>query len=488
METKFDSKFTKIVATVGPASKNEEVLSQIILAGADVIRLNFSHGAWEDHKSVLSNVRKVSEELEKPIAVFQDLQGPKIRVGQLQTEFLTLKEGGNLILTTDELLGGTFGETKKVSIDYKNLHNEAQVGNRILLDDGLLELVVEKVEGHDISTRVINGGNLKPRKGVNFPHTKLNISALTDKDKNDLKFAFENELDYVALSFVRSKEDVRELIDLMLRQYGKRIPIIAKIEKPEALADIDNIIDTADAIMVARGDLGVETSPQEVPIIQKTIIRKCNISGKPVITATQMLESMINNPRPTRAEANDVANAILDGTDAIMLSAETASGKYPVEAVRMMKDIALQVESSDIFKRALLHKNLSYDELMKMTKKDTEEATSFATIQLSDKICAKYIATFTNSGNTARKISKYRPLIPIIAFSPIQTIIRRLALVWGVTPFELGRVSSVDELLEGAAEVLKFKNLVSEGDFVVITAGVPVGVSGSTNMIKVVKI
>lgn len=484
----YSNKFTKIVATIGPASRNPEVIRELLDHGADVVRLNFSHGTFADHQQSVDMVRAAAKELDRPVAIFQDLQGPKIRVGKLSAEYIELEEGEEFILTTEDIVGGVVDGRKIVSIDYKNLHEEAKAGNRILLDDGLFELLVEKIEGKEIFTRVINGGKLKPRKGVNFPHIKLSISAITEKDRADLRFAFENELDYVALSFVRDAADVRELIDLMLREYGKKIPIIAKIEKPEAFSDIDNIIEVADAIMVARGDLGVETSPQEVPVIQKMIIRKCNMSGKPVITATQMLESMVQNPRPTRAEANDVANAIMDGTDAVMLSAETASGKYPVEAVEMMSKIALEVEASPVFERLIIHNSMTDEEVNRKTRENAEEATSFATIELAEKIGAKFIVTFTHSGNTAKKVSKYRPNIPIIAFSPIKPTVRRLALVWGVIPMELGRVSNVDELLDGAAEVLKFKKLMTPGDFVVITAGVPVGVSGSTNMIKVVQI
>jgi len=480
-----DNKFTKIVATIGPASRSEEIIRGMIEEGVDVFRLNFSHGTVEDHATSVKLVREVARGQDRTIALFQDLQGPKIRVGSINKDSLLLEEGEQFVLTTDSLTGGIIDGIKKVSIDYPFLHEEARPGERILMDDGLLELKIEKISGKDIITRVITGGILKSRKGVNLPYIKLNISALTEKDKEDVKFAFDYDLDYVALSFVRKAEDVKELIDLMKKLYGKKIPVIVKIEKPEALTDIDNIIDVADAVMVARGDLGVETSPQEVPIIQKNIIRKCNIAGKPVITATQMLESMVNNPRPTRAEANDVANAVLDGSDAIMLSAETATGKYPVESVRMMRDIADQVEKSSVFKSIVFHNN---DELLKNTFNNPEEAVSFAAIELADKIGAKYIVSFTHSGGTARKISKYRPKIPVIAFSPIQSTVRRLSLVWGVNSIEIGEVNSVDELLDGAAELLRFKRLAKEGDYVVITAGVPVGIAGSTNMIKAVKI
>ncbi len=478
-------RFTKIVATIGPASRNYPTIYKILEAGANVIRLNFSHGTFDDHLETVNYVRKASKELDKTVAIFQDLQGPKIRVGKLESDFIELQAGDTLVITTDQIVGGIIDGQKKVSIDYPNLHNEAQVGGRILLDDGLIELRIQKIEGTNIFTEVINGGNLKPRKGVNLPHIKLNISAITDKDRHDLKFAFQHDLDYVALSFVRSADDVKELIEIMLKEYGRRIPIISKIEKPEAVEDIDNIIDVSDAIMVARGDLGVETSPQEVPVIQKMIIRKCNIAGKPVITATQMLESMVNNPRPTRAEANDVANAIFDGTDAVMLSAESAAGQYPVEAVRMMAQIASQVENSELFEKMLAGRTVTQVDLMKRARKNVMESITFATVELAHKIGAKYIVSFTHSGGTAKNVAKYRFPIPIIGFSPSAATARRLALVWGVTPYELGEVSTVNELLDGAGEVLRFKQLVHDGDFVVITAGVPVGIPGSTNMIKV---
>lgn len=482
------SKFTKIVATIGPSSRNYDTIKAIINSGANVIRMNFSHGSFEDHLETLTMVRRATEELHTSVAVFQDLQGPKIRVGKLKDEYIELETDEELILTTDDIVGGIIDGKKKISIDYKNLHEEATPGNRILIDDGLMELRVERIEGTNIFTRVMNGGKLKPRKGVNFPHVKLNISAITDKDRADLKFAFEHDLDYVALSFVRNANDVRELIEIMFRDYGRRIPIISKVEKPEAIDDIDGIINVSDAIMVARGDLGVETSSQEVPIMQKEIIHKCNIAGKPVITATQMLDSMIVNPRPTRAEAADVANAILDGTDAIMLSGETASGKYPVESVQMMADIARQVEKSEIFHNLLVSGLLTESGHHEKARESLGTAVSHATVELAQKVGAKFIVSFTHSGGTVRGISKYRAPIPIVAFSPIKATVRNMNLVWGVVPFEKAQVKTVAELLDGAVEMMKVKGLVERGDILVITAGVPVGVPGSTNMIKVVEV
>ncbi len=481
-------KFTKIVATLGPKSRSPEIVEALLRAGADVIRLNFSHGSHEDHALSVRLVREAAEKLNRHIAIFQDLQGPKIRLGQLDGGSLDVATGETLVLTTDDLVGGVRDGIKTVAIDYPRLHEEVKIGDRVLVDDGLFELAIERIEGHAIFTRVVNGGQLKPRKGVNLPNIKLKISAITAKDRADVQFAYDHGLDYVALSFVRDADDVKELIDLMLATYGRKLPIIAKIEKPEAFQHIDGIIAVADAIMVARGDLGVETSPQEVPLMQKSLIRQCNIAGKPVITATQMLESMINHPRPTRAEANDVANAILDGTDAVMLSAETAAGDYPIEAVRMMKNIALSVEASDIFK-TLMHKNvLIQEKLFANARLRVEDAVHFATMDLADKLCARYLVGFTNSGASVLSLAKFRPLAPLIAFSPKPATLRKLALVWGVEPLQLGQVSSVDDLLTSATESLLNKSMVVEGEIVVFTAGVPIGASGGANMIKVVKV
>jgi pyruvate kinase len=481
-------KFTTIVATLGPQSRNPDLIQGLLREGADVIRLNFSHGSHEDHESSVRLVREAARMLNRQIAIFQDLQGPKIRIGALDGEVLDVSAGETLVLTTTELVGGSHDGVKKVAIDHGGLHEEVYPGARVLIDDGLFELTVERIEGQEIFTRVLNGGRLKPRKGVNLPNIKLNISAITAKDRRDLRFAYDHGLDYVALSFVRDADDVKELIEVMLSEHGRKIPIIAKIEKPEAFRHIDGIIAAADAIMVARGDLGVETSPQDVPLMQKAIIRKCNIAGKPVITATQMLESMIVNPRPTRAEANDVANAILDGTDAVMLSGETAVGQYPVAAVRMMAAIARNVEASDVFK-TLMHKNvLTQEELLAKACLRIEDAVHFATTDLADKVCARYIVGYTHSGTSILGLAKFRPLMPLIAFSAKPATLRKLALVWGVTPLQLGPINTVDELLESATEFLLNKGMAREGDIVVFSAGVPVGVSGDTNMIKVVKL
>ncbi len=488
------TKFTKIVATVGPSSRDYETIYNLMQTGTDVFRLNFSHGIHADHKLSVDLIRKACRKTKKHAAIFQDLQGPKIRVGQIENDKIELIEGKEFIITTKPMIG----KENRVSIDYPSLHMEAKPGNRILLDDGLLELEVKKIQGQEIITAVINGGILKPRKGVNLPHIDLkNLSAITEKDRKDLSFAFEHNLDYVALSFVRNPGDIRELRELMQKEYKATLPIIAKIEKPEAMVHLEEIIQEADAVMVARGDLGVETSAEDVPVMQKQIIRLCNRLGKPVITATQMLESMIQNPRPTRAEANDVANAILDGTDAVMLSGETAAGKYPVETVDTMRKICLKMESSVSFQRAIFKNHINKQEMIQgldlgdalaSKTKDPAEAVGFAAINLAHQMDSRYIVCFTHSGGTANMISRFRPDMPIVAFSPLLTTVRKLSLVWGVISLEISEVSSVDDLLEGAAYALQYENMVEEGDSIVITAGVPVGKPGKTNMIKVVTI
>lgn len=475
----------KIVATIGPASRSYEMIKDIISSGASVIRLNFSHGDHQEHQRSVDWARQVSEELDKPIAIFQDLQGPKIRVGELEVESFQINEGESLKITTEPCIGNR----TLISIDYPYLHDEVEIGDRILIDDGLICLRISKVEGKIISTEVLDGGIVKPRKGVNLPQSSLNhLSSYTKKDEEDLDFAFKNNLDFVALSFVRSSKDVIALKKHMYKKYGREIPIIAKIEKPDAVLDISNIISEASVIMIARGDLGVETSPEEVPVIQKTLIRECNLAGLPVITATQMLESMISNPRPTRAEAGDVANAILDGTSAVMLSGETAAGKFPLRAVNIMKKIINHTEASLTYHRLVLDQRLNQEDIAINRKKSTTEAVGVATRELAMEIKAAYITCFTHSGGSARLISKFRPAVPIIAYTPIKQTAQRLALSWGVSPIVIPQLNSLDELLEIAPKYLKTIGYIKEGDKIVITAGVPVGSPGRTNMIKVVEI
>lgn len=475
----------KIVATIGPSSRSYEMIRDIIKAGASVIRLNFSHGELEDHQQTVNWVRQVSQELDMPLAIFQDLQGPKIRVGQLDVDSFEVKEGDILKITTEACIGNR----DLISIDYPYLHEEVEKGDRILIDDGLIALKVKNIDKKIITTEVVDGGIVKPRKGVNLPKAALkHLSSYTKKDESDLDFAFKNDLDFVALSFVRSSKDVIALKKFMYKNYGREIPIISKIEKPEAVSDIANIILETSAIMIARGDLGVETSPEEVPVIQKTLIRECNLAGIPVITATQMLESMITNPRPTRAEAGDVANAILDGTSAVMLSGETAAGDYPLRAVEIMKRIINYTEASLTYHRLVLDQRLILEDIEINKKKSTTEAVGVATRELAIGIKAAYITCFTHSGSSARLISKFRPAVPIIAYSPFKQTAQRLALSWGVTPIIIPQLSSLDELFEIAPKYLQTIGYIKPGDKIVITAGVPVGSPGRTNMIKVVEI
>ncbi len=474
--------YTKIVATLGPASESYETIKAFIDQGVRVFRLNFSHGTLEEQTARLQRARQASVETGIPVAVFQDLQGPKIRIGTLAEPSFTIKRGEQLTITTEVVVGNR----QRISIDYPSLCEEISVGCRILIDDGLIALTVERIEGHDIHCTVVDGGVVKPRKGVNLPGVPLRqLSSFTAKDERDLEFAFANEVDYVALSFVRTAADVIALRTLMRNRFRREIPIISKIEKPEAVADIQHIIAQSSAIMVARGDLGVEMYPEEVPIVQKAIIRACHEAGVPVITATQMLESMMTNPRPTRAETNDVANAVLDGTSAVMLSGETAAGAYPLKAVETMQRIIVHTEHSDEFKRLVLDQSLNREHVELRSKRTTTEAIGLATRELAQALKADVIACFTHSGSTARRIAKFRPSTPIIAFSPIEATVRHLALSWGVTPIKIDDLSSVDELLDFAPKYLIEQGYVAPKATVVVTAGVPVGNPGMTNMIKV---
>ena len=474
--------YTKIVATLGPASQTYPMVKAILEAGCRVIRLNFSHGSHEEQQKRFDYVRQASKELGFPVTVFMDLQGPKIRLGQLQEEMYVLQKGEKITLTTEPCVG----TKERISIDYPFLHEEIKVGQRILINDGLVSLIVESIEGKDIHCSLLEEGVILPRKGVNLPEVPLRqLSSFTEKDKRDLAFAFKNNLDYVALSFVRSGKDVKALKEHMMASYGRTIPIISKIEKPEAVSNLQEIMDESSVIMIARGDLGVEAPAEEVPLIQKAIIRSCIDRGLPVITATQMLESMMHNPKPTRAETNDVANAVLDGTSAVMLSGETAAGEYPLQAVTTMSRIASLAERSDVFQKQVFNQISMLDPDRKIT---TTEAVGLATRELSLSVGATFIACFTQTGSTARLIAKFRPSVPIIAFSPLPEVVTYLALSWGVTPILIDQLASVDELLAYAPEYLIKHGMVKQGDTVVITAGVPVGSSGKTNMIKVVEI
>lgn len=464
---------TKIIATLGPSSSTLEVIEELILAGMDVARLNFAHGNIEDHRRVIRNVRTASQKTGKNVGILLDLQGPKIRIGKLENKVVHLEEGRTFVITTRDVPGDQI----EVSTNYEGLPRDLSEGARILLDDGLLELEVRKITGSDISCKVIRGGELSEKKGINVPGTKLSVQSLTAKDREDLYTGIREGVDFIAISFIRTADDVSSVRKILKRE-GAAIPVIAKIEKPEAMDNLEEILKVADGVMVARGDLGVEISPERVPIIQKEIIQRCNEEAIPVITATQMLESMIHHPRPTRAEASDVANAIVDGTDAVMLSGETAVGRYPVEAVTMMKRIAHAMEEK-------LLESMKPDPERIKVKGDPEHAIAHAVYYTAMDIKAKAIVSFTRSGGTACIISKYRPVIPIIAVTHTEPILNRLSLYWGVKGVHVELRENTDAMIEGVEKKLLEKGLVKRGDTVIITLGVPWGVAGSTNMVMI---
>jgi len=463
---------TKIVCTLGPASQSEETMREMIRAGMDVARINFSHGSHEIHARNIALVRRLAREEGQVLAVLCDLQGPKLRVGEIAAQ-VTLREGQDFNLTTRPVPG----DDQEVNFPHPEVIGDVRPGGRVLLDDGLLELEVVGTTPTDIRCRVITGGPLKSHKGVSLLGVSLNLPSLTEKDREDAAFAIQQGVDYLALSFVRRAEDVSQLRDL-LEQNQASIPIIAKIEKREAVEAFEQIIEISDGAMVARGDLGVEAPAEEVPIYQKRIIRLANEVGKPVITATQMLNSMIDNPRPTRAEASDVANAILDGTDAVMLSGETAVGKYPVEAVRVMAKIALTTE------RILPYREWVHKAVLEPSFTPTD-AISQATCEIALELSAKAIISSTMSGHTARMVAKHRPATPIVAVTPSLEAQRCLALVWGVYPLLVSESAHTDQMIETAVQAALDGGLIEKGDIVVITAGVPLGGPGRTNMLKV---
>ncbi|MBN1668494.1 MAG: pyruvate kinase [Anaerolineales bacterium] len=464
----------KIIATLGPASRDEATIRALIQAGMNVARINFSHGSHADHATSIERIRKIARELGHPITILQDLQGPKIRVGEIQGGQVELLAGQHLVLTSELVLG----DASRVSIDYADLPESVQPGGRILLDDGNLELRVLNAGGKEVETEVVFGGFLKPNKGVNLPNANLKIPSLTEKDLEDLAFGLEMGVDAIALSFVRSAGDVAQLRAEIQRLAPQRasIPIIAKLEKPEALANLHEIIHIADGVMVARGDLGVEMSPEEVPIAQKRIIRMANRHVRLVITATQMLESMISNPRPTRAEASDVANAILDGSDAVMLSGETAVGAYPVQAVEMMNAIIRQAEANtEEWGRHIsgaLDDDLSHEDALFITRAASELA--------HDRDVAA-IAVFTTSGRTARLMAKARPAVPILAFTPDIRTYQQFGLLWGVHGYQVSQVKTVEAMLAEVEKVIEQATPLETGQEVVLIAGFPVGARRSAN-------
>jgi pyruvate kinase len=470
---------TKIVATLGPASSGPEVLARLIQSGMDVARLNFSHGGHEEHRERVRQVRETSERLGVSVACLQDLSGPKIRTGRLgQGEGVLLTEGEGFTLTTESVVG----TAERVSTTYQWLPRDVRRGHRILLDDGLIELEVSAVEGNEVRTRVVNGGLLKSNKGINLPGVPLSTPALTEKDREDLAFGLSLDVDYVALSFVRRREDVMELRELLSAQGRPDLPVIAKIEKPEAVDNLASILAVADGVMVARGDLGVEVPTEHVPTLQKEIIRQANQAGRVVITATQMLESMVEHPRPTRAEASDVANAILDGTDAVMLSAETATGAYPVEAVATMERIAGFTERQ-LFRPGGARQRRRSD-LAAAGGSTVARAVAMASCGAAEQLDARCIVAFTESGATARLVSHFRPAVPVIAFTPSERVRRQLALAWGVKPLHSPHYETTDEMLSAGLSNLEASGLVSAGDTVILVCGTT-ALSGATNMMKV---
>lgn len=462
---------TKIVATIGPATSDPTVLRSLIEAGATTLRLNFSHGTHEDHQRSIRLIRQISFELNQPVGILQDLQGPKIRLGKFETGSIVLEKGDRFILTSQPVPG-----TQTISsVTYKPLADEVPAGAVILLDDGRVEMQVEEVnkQQKELHCRVVVGGTLSNSKGVNFPGVYLSIKALTDKDRTDLMFGLDQGVDWVALSFVRNPQDVLEIKEL-ISSAGKQIPVIAKIEKHEAIEQMESILSICDGVMVARGDLGVELPAEDVPILQKRLIATANRLGIPVITATQMLDSMVHSPRPTRAEISDVANAILDGTDAVMLSNETAVGTYPVQAVETMARIAVRIEQEQ-----------GTGNIRENTGKSIPNAISQAVGRISEQLRAAAIMTLTKTGATARNVSKFRPHTPILAVTPHVDVARQLQLVWGVKPLLVLDLPSTGQTFQAALNVAQEKDLLNEGDLVVMTAGTLQGVAGSTDLIKV---
>lgn len=465
---------TKIICTLGPSTDDDDILRKLMIEGMNVARFNFSHGDHAQHKRNMERIMKFRTELNLPVATLLDTKGPEIRVKDFKNGKIELKPGQTFTLTTDEVEG----DEKMVSITYKNLVNDVKPGNTILIDDGLIEMTVEQVSENKIVCRVVNGGPVSNRKGVNVPRVNLSMPYISEQDRADIIFGIENDFDFIAASFVRTADDVLEIRKILDEHGCDNINIISKIENMQGVENIDEIIRVSDGIMVARGDMGVEIPLEDVPVIQKMIIKKVYNADKQVVTATQMLDSMIKNPRPTRAEATDVANAIYDGTSAIMLSGETAAGKYPVEALHTMIKIAERAEEDiDYTKRFYERGNIQ--------NPDITSAISHATCTTAIDLGAAAIVTVTKSGKTARMISKYRPKCPIIGCSPVAKVCRQLNLSWGVQPLLIAEENNTDDLFEHSVEAAKRNHYIKDGEIVVITAGVPLGVAGTTNLIKV---
>lgn len=467
-------KKTKIVCTIGPATEKEEVLAKLIKNGMNVMRLNFSHGDFAEHQIRVDNLRNLIKHLNIPVAIMQDLAGPKIRIGEFENGSVILKEGARFILTTNQVIGND----EKVSINYPLFAKEVKVGDPILLHDGKKKLEVIEIKDNDVVCRVIVGGEIKNKRGVNLPGSDLSVSSITDKDRKDLEFGFKNKVDYFALSFVRRPEDVSELRALIEKNKSEA-RIIAKIETPQALKNIDEIIKLTDGIMVARGDLAIEIPAEDVPLVQKNIIQKCNQAGKPVIVATQMLESMINSPVPTRAEVSDIANAILDGTDAVMLSEETTLGQYPVKAVQMMNKIAERIEKDPHYRELVTSRKFS-DPI-----KRTSDALGNGAIEVAKECGARLIVALTDKGFAARMISRYKPEQKILALTPNEKTRNQLALSYGCVPILCHKFGEVNHVISEAKAMALESKLAGKGDKVVIIFGLPLGQSGGTNSLIV---
>jgi pyruvate kinase len=485
MESHLDyHKRTKIVATIGPASSDVGMLRAMIRAGMDVARINFSHGDYETHARNIANIRHVAAEEDAVVAIIGDLQGPKLRLGNLVTDPLELTEGDELTLTPHENVDPE--QPFLVPMPHPDVLRDLKLNDRMLVDDGQMEFVVRSKKGDLVLVEVVTGGLLHSRKGVSLPDTSLTLSAITDKDREDVKFALEQKVDFIAMSFVRSADDLREL-RWLVRHLNGDVALIAKIEKAEAIANFDGILEHSDAIMVARGDLGVETPAERVPVYQKTIIRRCNEVGKPVITATQMLNSMIESPRPTRAEASDVANAIFDGTDAVMLSGETAVGKYPLQSIEIMTRIA-QIAEQYLREHHDMQSHLTLEELRIEQRRSVSAAISHVSDEIADLLDAKLIVASTWSGYTARRVARERPHTPILAATPSRITYNRLALVWGVRPMLVEEFRTIDQMSEVILRTAGEQHMVEPGDLIVIIGGVPFGVGNQTNFMKVLRV
>jgi len=472
----FYKRRTKIVCTIGPTSGSVTVIEQLIRAGMNIARLNLSHGTPRTHAHYIQTTRRISQRLGIKVAILIDLPGPKYRTGKLKGGQAALKKGARVVLTARQVKG----DATLVPVSPPNLHQDVKAGDTVLLDDGALQLKVLQKEDGEVKCRVIAGGILKEGRGLVVPGMHTSVPFITDSLREHILFAIKEEPDYLALSFVSSAEDIDDVRGI-LGENGADIPIIAKIEKVQAVRNLDSILLVSDGIMVARGDLGLDIPQERVPLVQKKIIQKCNHAGKPVITATQMLESMVSAIRPTRAEVTDVANAIFDGTDATMLSAETSIGKYPVQSVRTMAKIALETEKQLPYEQRLMERG-------RWSKQETDELISYSACHTAHSLGAVAIVAFTQSGSTAGRVSKYRPRMPILAITPSSVISGRLMLRWGVYPFQIAAPSSVDELFTTASKLAKDLELAKPGDLIVITGGIPIGVAGSTNLLKVEKV